>query len=46
MLQAVDGQTSWNQLAAELGPDVEVDSSLRYLVEKGAIDLAVGSRSV
>jgi len=46
VLQAVDGHTSWEQLAAKLGPDVEVDSSLRYLVEKGAIDLTAGSPSV
>jgi hypothetical protein len=40
VLQAVDGRTTWAELAAELGGNGDVDAALRYLIEKGAVDVA------
>ena len=40
VLQAIDGRTTWGELAARLSGQADVDASLRYLVERGAVDLA------
>jgi hypothetical protein len=40
VLRAIDGSTTWGELVTALNSEGDVDASLRYLVEKGAVDLA------
>jgi hypothetical protein len=43
VLQAVDGSTTWAELREQLGGQQDVDECVKYLVTRGALDLAPAS---